>query len=224
MLKKYLLTLLTIVLFIMTGCQSRGNVKDSFSEITEVYMEGKDENNKNIISSISIGKRENPYIIDGVHQENCDFSLVVIDFNKVLDENKILVSLYINDIESKLELYFNPVNNVYMNDLGYSLNQNDKIEIVYQNFNIIFKDSSKDFKVDYKLAINLSINKLKKEISDAYVNGIFEGECYLKVLRYQNQNKEDLFWAFTFVDRHSGSYNILIDVYDSKIIFSDLKT
>ncbi|MCB2572951.1 hypothetical protein KQ718_17325, partial [Listeria monocytogenes] len=81
-------------------------LEDNMSEITKIYYQGNDLSNE-VVASISVGQREIDYSIDGIHEDVCDFSLVVVNFNKIFDEDTIKVMLLINEKTMEFEMYYN---------------------------------------------------------------------------------------------------------------------
>lgn len=206
--------------FILMGCQHESDVKDNISEVTNIYFQGESENGE-LDASISVGQRENPYIIDGIHQKTCDFSLLVLSFNGLLNEDEITINLSVNDTTTELILYFNPLNSTFMNDLGYNLKENDKVSLTYQNYSIDFENISNNFSINFKQAIDIACNELDEEIKNLYSSNVFKGECYLKILSKQGDKSGKLFWIFTVVGQDKSNHNVVISVEDGSIILTD---
>lgn len=217
--KKYITLALIFLLcpLMLVGCGGKSSLEDNISEITKIYYKGADENN-NVNASISIGSREDPYIIDGIHNKMCDFSLFAINFNKQLDVETINVELTINGSVQDFEMYLNPVNHFYMADLGYSLNSNDEVNIKYEEFNISFYNVSDEFAISYQDALNIAKENLKDKLDDFYDSNTFMGECYLKILTEYNEDFEDLFWYFSIVGQNNKALNVVISVEDGAVL------
>ena len=208
------------VLFVLVGCGTN-KVTDNISEITYVYYQGIDEQDKNVNASISVGQREEPYIMDGKHGTNLDFSLINVNFGRVLEEDSIEVELIINDNIEKIILEFNPLSNSYMTDLGYSIGSNENVQIKYQNYKINFKNVSDLFKVNYEKALEIGQDLLSDYIDSLYVNGIFEGEIYLKIFSQNSGNFDNLYWIFSVVGRNGQCENVAINVFDENDFYKN---
>lgn len=217
--KKILATFMVIFAcsLFLVGCTNERSIDQSISEITTIYFKGEDENGQ-AQASISVGEREEPYNIDGVHHKNVDFSLINIDFGQKISDEQLSGKIIVNSVESELTLYFNPLSNSYMGDLGYKLNDNDSVIIVIGQNEIVFENISKDFAVNYSKALEIGKENLKSEIVKMTKDGDFKGECYLKILS-SNSNMKELFWAFTLVGRDGESYNVVISVSDENIVY-----
>ena len=223
--KKFSLLLIILLCpIVLFGCTlGSSKIEDYMSELTKVYFKGTDVEHPNIRASISVGTRETPYKIDGIHQKTCDFSLISINFNENFDAETIKASITINEESKEIELYYNPINSSYMNDLGYALNDTDTITLIYNDYNITFTNITKDFKVDYKKAIEVASEKLKAEIEPLWNNGNFMGECYLEILKLQEGNFDQLFWYFRVVTQDNQTYKIVISTADEKETLTDIK-
>ena len=205
---KFLAIALTITALSLFGCAKNQTLQSSMSEITYLYFQG--YNNSDEVGSISVGEREEPYRIDGVHNKTVEFSLIDIEFDE--DGEEILANITINNQESNLQMYFNPLTNSYMADLGYCLQEDDKIEVAFENTVVIFENIGSSFSVNYQTALEIGQTALKDEIESMTDGKNFKGEGYLKILKNDFSNFEKLFWAFTIVGQDGNSYNVVIDV------------
>lgn len=196
---------------IFVGCGSnQAMIEENMAEITDIYFSAESGSNR---ASISVGKRENPYIIDGVCQKSCDFSLIVLNLEESLTDKIIAAKIYINGTESDITLDINPISQSYMLDLGYALKGDDEVKLSYNDLEFEFKNSSKDFAVSQEEALSVAKTQLSGEISRYTKGNSFEGECYLKVLSLA-PDFEELFWVFTIEGRDGKTYNIIISVDD----------
>lgn len=215
--KKILLTLTILLMpILMFGCQKTITLEDSMSEITKIYFTAE---NNDIIANISVGEREEDYIIDGKHTKNVDFSLIAIKFNNLLAENMIEAEIIINNVSTKIQLDLNPANHYYMADLGYALNGNDQIQFNYKEYSLNFVKS--DFQIDYSQALEIAKSELGEKINKYFNGKNFAGEGYLKVLTHQDEENEQLFWVFTVVGNDNAKNNVVIGVNDGKVLVSD---
>lgn len=217
--KKIFITLLVLIFpLIMVGCQKSVTLENSMSEITRIYFSAE---NDGVKANISVGEREEDYIIDGKHTKNCDFSLIAIKFESLLAENQIEVDLIINNTLSSLVLDLNPANHFYMTDLGYALKETDNIVITYKNFNLSFENVSEGFGIDCKEALRIAERELGDKMKGFYSGDNFTGEGYLKVLTSQDENDETFFWVLTIVGKNNYKNDIVLSVKDGRVIVSE---
>lgn len=215
--KLFLFSLVLICPLMLVGCGGTNELEDNISEITKVYYQGSDQSGE-VNASISVGQREEPYIIDGVHEPLCDFSLFVINFNQQLEDEEITAQLSINGEIQEFVMYLNPVNHQYMADLGYALGENDEIIVTYQDYTITFNNVSDNFTVSWAQALEIAKESLGERLDDFYESDNFKGECYLKILTEQNDNFDDLFWYFSIVGQNNEVVNVVIDVNSCEVL------
>ncbi len=215
--KIFLFSFMLLCPLLLISCGESKDLEDNISEITKIYYQGSDSNGT-VSASISIGQREEPYIIDGVHRPLCDFSLFVLNFNQPLEEEEIITRLTINGEEQDFIMYLNPVNHQYMADLGYALEKDENIIITYQDYTVSFSNVSDNFVVSWAQALEIAKNSLGERLDSFYEGNNFRGECYLKVLTEQNDNFDDLFWYFSIVGQNNEVVNVVIDINSGEVL------
>lgn len=213
--KLWIFAMILICGIVLVGCSSKKDFRGSLSEVTKVYYQGVAGQ---VEGSISVGQREEPYKIDGKSQKLEDFSLFILDFNQQMEDETIDVKLSVNGVESDFQLFLNPVNHYYMNDLGYSLGQNDEVILTYQDIVVNFYNVSDSFNIDWSEALDIAEENLN--LQSFYKDGDFKGECYLKILTEQNDNFQDLFWYFSAVSENGDAMDIVISTDAGEIFVS----
>ena len=212
--KKYICFLFLAVCFLFAGCKETVKIYDVMSEQTSLYFYGKADEFE---CNISVGKREERYIVDGIHGKTVDFSLVTLKVDEVVDD-RVEIVLELNGKNSTIVLELNPLNMTYMADLGYGLKGDDSIKIVYNECEAVLNNISNSFNVDYKKAIDISMSELGREIEDFYKNKVLSCEGYLRIVEGERFGQQGYFWLFNIVGKEKSSSNILISVDDEKII------
>lgn len=212
-----LMIFITIFLFIITGCNSYKDIENNLSERTELYFEGKNDIGK-ICGSISVGEREDPYIHDGVHNDTTGYSLISIMLTDCVKQ-EIETQIVINEKTQNFTLYFNPLNNSYMNDLGVKIKSTDEVFLRCSNECVKFENISQNFKIDDKKALKLIKKQYFEEIKTKfYENNKLKVEYYLKILHIKDDYK-DLYWCFSVIGENGKFLNILISVNDENKVF-----
>lgn len=217
--KKICISFLIILIGLsFSGCDVKSDLNENLSEVTYYYFQAIKEG---FVSSIRVGEREDPYIIDGKHGKNCGFSLISLKIDNQVQENFIVAELFINGIATKITLELNPANHNYMVDLGYQLNSNDKIILKYDNIELNYENISNNFKITYKNAIKIAKENYNDYIQTLYKGKKFKGECYLKVLTLKNAGQDELFWIFTIVNENYQHKNIVINIENGNVLIKD---
>lgn len=203
--------LLFCVMISLICCAGCGNsVSVSMSEQTEVYFYGEQDDMK---ASVSVGKREEPYILDGIHCDVVDFSLVVIETDKpIVDSFNIVLSVNGKEFDVVLEL--NPLNMTYMADAGLKILGEDRVVIQVDNMTMQLNNISKDFVVGSRDAIQIATDKIVDKNID-----MGKSEAYLKLLNGNKFGGQGLYWYFTLLSENGESENILIDTMNKNDVF-----
>ncbi len=222
--KKFLIALVFVVFScVLTACSKSPDdlINKAMSEVTYRYFSYE---NDDFSLSISVGKRENPYFVDGVHHDTVDFSLIVFkDKQFKLTENSLVCQLIIAGQNNEITLEYNPIADAYMYDLGYEIKNNDKVDFFYNGKIYETTLLSESFGISTTKAIEIASKEFNDLIKKYTSNNKLQGECYLKVLGERgNRNSDQLFWCFTFVANDNTSYNLIVSVEDGIILASDI--
>ncbi len=209
--KKVLIALMFLPL-IICGCGNHDYVKENMSEITDLYFVGDKDGD---YASISVGKREEPYVKDGYSQNKCDFALLCLNISTQYENMRLSAVIKIN--EEKHNILLEMVGGTYMFDLERKLNAEDKLSLSYGDKTIEFTNKGKEFGIDQEKALEIGKEQLKSQIK-GYSKGRFEAECYLRVLGKETKEFNELFWCFTLVGRDEKVYNCIFSVSDGTII------
>lgn len=186
------------------------------SEQTQVYFYGE---NDWVKVNVAVGKRENPYILDGKHNATVGFSLITVEVADEHVDEGLEITLCINGIDSKVLLELNPLNMTYMADIGYALNENDKISVTIKNYSVALENISKNFSIDYRSAIKIGFAQIKN-VKLFYENNHLKCEGYLKLLDGNKFGGEGLYWHFTLLNAKGDSESVLISVIDENDVFA----
>lgn len=200
----------------LVGCgRSDFNLKDYMSEITTVYFQGQGQG---VNASLSVGQREIDYKVDGKHGPTCDFSLIEIKFDNVREEEILQVEIIINGQSQNFSLELNPVNHVYMGDLGYAVKGDDSIVIVVDGQRIELTNITGDFAVNADEALEMARIALIDQIAACYNEGRFCGEGYLKLLHEEGGSFSQLFWSFRLVCQQGVKYDVVINAQTGELV------
>lgn len=213
--KKIYLSMALVLSLFCVGCGRKETVADVMSEQTEIYFYGEGEAGS---ASIAVGKRENPYVMDGKHGQMCDFSLITLNLDSEERADEIDVCVEIGERKEEIILQLNPLNMSYMGDLGYVIDGEENVNIVLLDGEIVLKNISEEFAVDYQSAIQIGYSHIE-DASRFQKGDDFICEGYLKIIDAKYFGGEGLRWCFTLLSEGQSSCNILIDVYDENVVF-----
>ncbi len=211
---KFITVLLVLfVPLIVSGCGSdvEGLIKSNMAEITQTYYAGEVELDR---ASISVGKREEPYIKDGICGKSVSFSLVTLSLGSEFFDLRLPATLTIDGKSEQILLEL--VSNIYMFDLEKSINTDQDITLSYLDKTMTL--TRQEFAVDSASALKTASVKLHNTLDDYISRNKLSGECYLKVLGRVDENYDDYFWAFTFIGRDGKVINLVMDVTSGEVV------
>lgn len=209
-----LITLLGITLF---GCGKTTSdyVRDNLSECTTVYFYGECEN---FYATLSSGKREKTYLVNGKSEDKVDFSLLSVNLNSMNSVKLIKAKVTIDGVVSEQELEVGGISSQYMVDLEKKLTGSEKIEIEYNGEKLVLQNVSKDFVVDADKALDIASKQLESKICLLKNGSNLNAECYLRVMDKKANKFDDLFWCFTVVNARNENYSIIISTVDGSVL------
>ena len=114
--KKFCFFILVIFCcFALSACGRKNNFSANVSEKDEMLYVGEDDN---FFVTLCLGKRENPYVVDGKSEKLIDFA-VLTAFKKSLnvENNKVEFSLKTENTEKKGVFEVNPFDGSFVVDL-----------------------------------------------------------------------------------------------------------
>ena len=208
---------LIAICLLSVGCgkKTESFVKENMSETVEVYFFGE---TPEVYGTISSGKRELDYNIDGKSGELTDYSLFSINFYNEVFGSVIKVNLTIDGVTSEVEMELNTLNNTYMVDLGKRMTGEEIVSVEYMEEEFELKNVSKDFVVNADEAIEIASNELSEAILRAKKYSNLNAECYLRVMDKRMNNFQDMFWCFTVVNVNGESFSIIISTVDGSVL------
>lgn len=215
--KKVVLFIFVLILpFVLAGCGSKQfELEDYMSETTKVYFQAE---GNGFNATLSVGEREIDYKVDGRHGETCEFALLQVEFDSVLENDAIDCVVSIDGQDTSLLLEFNPLNNCYMGDLGFNINADANVSITVEEKSLQLENVSNNFAINWQEALQKSQIALIDEISSCYSNGSFCGEGYLKLLHEKGGSFQELFWSFRLVCEQGIKYDVVIDAQTGEIV------
>ena len=214
--KKIFAFALLLLPLMLVGCvEKKFKLDDYMSEITTTYFQGQGQG---VDASVSVGRREIDYKVDGKHGQTCDFSLVEVKFANIREEGLLQVELIIDGQSQDFTLELNPVNHIYMGDLGYAISADSSVAIVVGEKKIELENLTNNFAVDAEQALEKARVALIDQIAACYREGQFCGEGYLKLLHEEGGLFDQLFWSFRLVCEQGVKYDVVINAQTGEIV------
>lgn len=179
---------------VFVSCQTSllNKVNNNLSEISQTIFSGKSEN---FYATLTSGKREEPYNLDGISRKKVDFSVVSINFFLALDSPTLEFEITIKDKTTKHIAEKSMVTNSYLFDLEKKLLPETAVEISVLNTKTVLSCKSNDFAVDYNKAVEIGTEHLQKKL-DLILNKNGSFEVFLKLATAPNSFDDVFVWYY----------------------------
>lgn len=206
-----------VLVCVLGGCgkSTLQFVKENMSEQTDVYYFG--ENDK-FYCSISSGKREETYLMDGRSGKNVDFALVRFDLSTPRANKILKAKVSIDEVEKEVELEINSLEREYLCDLCQHLSGAEKISIEFEGQKQDLQNLSKDFSVDSEKALEIASKEMSDNILKVKSYNVLNAECYLSVMDKKANNFDQIYWCFTVLNVNNESFSIIISTKDGSVL------
>lgn len=193
--------------------------KKSVSEMGTCYFV--DNTNSLATLKVSSGIRENPYNLDGVHNEMQPFALLIFKTSITNAESPSYIAT-IDGVEYQGVLEFNPCDNTFATDLQISLNNTSNIKVSVQvndnDFEFAPTNQNTTWVLSFSEALDKGLEEVKDTIKELTSKGKFNGECYVRVISDTACILKDFYYYVTVVDTNGNIYSVVIDCKSGEII------
>lgn len=220
MFKKIFVSLsLLLVVFGVTACGKTldGYVLDNMAEITKEYYFGE---NDDIFVTLSVGEREEDYLLNGQATELVDYSLLVIKFKEENILRAITLVVQSGEDSADVEAEYNSFNNSYMVDIVDDITIGEDFSIVYDGQTVTL--SKQNFAINYENALQIACENLSDELEAQKSYNHFNAECYLRVMSGLDNDFSELYWCFTCLNYEGESFTVVISTADGSILASSV--
>lgn len=222
--KKLLIFMMFVVsIFSMSACgkASKLNLADYLIEERINLFTASD----NLYSvTLSSGKRESNYNLDGIVNDKVDFSILTITRNDnsplANDKYSYITTIDGNNYTGFLEK--SEVDNSYSIDLGAYVNRDSKINVQISFTGYSFKqdltNTSSEFSVDGTTAIGIANKELNDTVKEITSDKNVKIEVIMKVLRDYSNELKNYYWYVGVISTNGDTLGVLIDANSGDII------
>lgn len=191
---------------------------NSISEIRYNYFTGNDDLS---YVNLSSGYRENPYVVDGIHQEMVPFGVLVFR-TTLYNISEPSYTLKIDDVKFEGVMERNPLDGTYVCDVENFINAESKINVeikiedkVY-NFELVCQSNT--WNIDAENAFKIAINRLDKSVDRLMHGKEFQGESYVKIVTDPNNRLDIYYWYVSVIDRDGKTMAVVIDSHSGEVL------
>lgn len=188
------------------------------SEMGEQCFSGKKDMT---ILKLMTGQRENPYSLNGKHEENKDFALLIFKTAETNVESPTYI-ININGTSYNGILEQNPYDNTFVADLGISVPQNAEITatVAIKNTEYEFELSNINsaWQISFEKAREIGIVALKEDLENCLKGKDLNCELYVKAITDTKGTLSSYFYHVSFIDSNGNSKGVVIDVNTGEIL------
>lgn len=182
--------------FLLTGCSANINtlVKNNLSEYRSGICYGE---STNLSATFTMGKREDPYVLNGKKENLVEFGVLTITF---YEELSIAPSytLMIDTIQYSGKLEKNPFDGTYVADICREVSASADVYLkvlgggINESLNLI--NVSKDWQVSYKKALKIASEEFSEALKNYIKRNSLQAEVFLKIVGNLEEGTKNIYW------------------------------
>lgn len=226
--KKILITFLAIVVIgivvlvsVLTfGCKpsNLNLMQKNLSEYRKVLYVA---NTPNFNATFTTGKREEPYLLNGVSEKKVEYGVLIVKFNNEVVSQPTF-TLLIDTIQFSGKLEKNPFDNTYVADIEKEVSDvadiNLKVMVDEINDNINMDNASADWKISYKKALSIATTEFE-DILPNYIEGNrLNAESHIKIVGSTEDELPKIYWYVSIICQNGDSFACIVDPYSGEIL------
>lgn len=223
--KIILLSMCLIILIAAFGCNSEADrIENSISEIRMDIYEGRGEF---FDVSIYIGKRENPYNLDGISEKLIDYCLINVMPAEELEEGYALsFTLNGGKYNESGTLSEDPATGKFRIDLGKYHAGITELNITLGcgeiTESVIVTSKFDSSMIRWKDALDIAKENLSESFNSAFNDKDFHGEIFIRFVNNPLMGEDKYFWYVMLRDRGGKMSTVLIDSIDSTVVAKNI--
>jgi len=172
--------------------------------------------------TIISGKREDPFLMDGIASATRDFTLITITPKGETSTGAHTFNTVINGTQFKGEFVPHPFASTFSADLNIRANQREiTLTIVNGNSHeesLVARSVITDNMIDGIKALEIAEGKLRYSLKIFEQNGNMNAEIYIRLLENPIDNSGGFYWYVAFVGTCGTIFAALIDSVSMQII------
>lgn len=214
-----------IICSLLGGCSLGLETKiyNNLSEIVDFVVCGE---NETMSVSLMCGRREVEYKINGYSTELIPYGVLCVSL-KNDDENigNVDYVLFVGTIKYQGNMQKNPYDGTWVADIKTIIDKNENIsvDIVINETKTSFKLKAvnEEWKVSSNEVVRILVDKYKEQLKKMVIDGVFEGEVYIKLITDTEGYSLQYYYYVAVVDRKGGSFNFLVSPKTKEILASN---
>lgn len=198
------------------GNSLEGAISSNISEYRQNFFYG---SNSNYTASFTDGKREQDFVTNGTSTPLVGFGVLVVRAKDTTSDN-LDFELKINEEQITGTLSKNPFDNSYVIDVEREVSAGDKVLLKINSFDQEYTqldNLSSEWAVNHNKALNIFVEHNKENLSKYYVDNVFSGEVYIKIVA-DKLDEGNIYWYVLCVLTDGNVMGSLISVKTGEIL------
>lgn len=210
-------------LFSGCGVGLKNKVYNNLSEMVDFVVVGVADD---VSVSLMCGRREVDYKINGVSTELVPYGVLTLCLGEELDSSmEVKYVLFVGTKKFQGEMQKNPYDSTWVADIKTIIDKNENISIEIsvgqEMFSLKLKPVDGDWIITSNEVVDILIKEYKNELKNMVLDGVLEGEIYIKLINEQTIEYYRYYYYVSVVDRKGGSLNFLLSPKTKEILASN---
>lgn len=211
------------MLFSSCGIGLKNKVYNNISEIVDFVIVGGDEK---VLVSLMCGRREVDYKINGISTELVPYGILTLYSSEEIDSSiQVEYTLFVGTKKIKGQMQKNPYDNTLVADIKKIIDKNENISIdifiAQDKVSLKLKTIDTEWRITPNEVVDKLLDEYKNELIKMVVDGVFEGEVYIKLIKEEPLNCYRYFYYVSVVNRKGQSFNFLLSPTTKEILASN---
>lgn len=218
---KLFFLILSIIILSSCGNNYENYLRNNTSEIRKYICVGERDG---VNVSLTMGKREKTYIVNGYSTELTEFGVLSfrLSDDMEIDKNACKYVLFVGTDKYEGDLQINPFDGTLVADIMEIVEIQEKMVVTLvndsANIDIELKCVNENWRMTSEDVYTLVAKKMKAEISAFVVDNTFEGEVYIKIINDEDKNKSDYYWYVNIIGRSGKRVSAIISIDAKEIL------
>ena len=220
--KKIIIAIITtLVAFAFYGCGA-SQTDLALQNMAEVrYNVFSGENNVYVATFMS-GKRESPYVVNGICEKQVEFGMVTIKYKTNDMPTVAQYELSVGDNIYKGNLEYNNYEGTLMVDIQKVVSDDAQISLkVITNVDeqiCTLEPKTKGMEITWRTALDIALESLGDEAKSYISKGKMNGEVYVKIITDLNNSFDNFYWYVSIVGTNGKTNGVIIDPQSGEVI------
>lgn len=220
--KKILLASIVVtIVFAFCGCGASTTdlALENMAEVRYNIFLGE---NETFVATFMSGKRESPYVVNGVCEKQVEFGMLTIKYKTSDMPTVAKYEVAIGDNVYSGNLEYNNYESTLMADIQHVVSDDANITVkVVTNSDektCTLDSKTKGMEITWRTALDIAMESLGDAVKSYISKGKFNGEVYVKIITDLNGSFDDYYWYVSIVGTNGKTNSVIINTKSGEVI------